>query len=198
MGGLTPHSSLGGDHSSLHGYEPKPPSPMVAYTPRGQYASTPGSQSSRRGSEASSMLSNTPFHSRPPSAREAKTMVRLEGRPGSGKSGGSGGGGGGNGIHHTKLNKVTDRIAIYSTDLKNEARIKREGDERRAAMVREQVRSNMPLTKSPTFAAPTLTHSAPSKCDSRRAHPLFPSPLRSSNVKRTSWMSANSGRRRTK
>ena len=59
-------------------------------------------------------------------------MVRLEARPGSGRSSGSG-------PHSNKLSKVTDRIAIYSTDLKNEARLKREGEERRAAMMREQV-----------------------------------------------------------
>jgi len=38
-----------------------------------------------------------------------------------------------------KLTQITDRIAIYGTDMKNEAKMKREAEDRRAAMLREQV-----------------------------------------------------------
>merc|ERR1711998_212356 len=41
--------------------------------------------------------------------------------------------------HSTKLHRMTDRIAIYNSDLKNEAKMKRDAEDRRAAMLREQV-----------------------------------------------------------
>jgi len=41
--------------------------------------------------------------------------------------------------HSSKLSRMTDRIAMYNSDIKNEAKMKREQEDRRAAMLREQV-----------------------------------------------------------
>jgi len=100
--------------------------PLASTHSRQVAAFSSGGAASHRGlgSETS-----TPFQSRPPSAREIKTIARHPD-----------GGVNGRGAQTSKqLNKVTERIAIYSTDLKNEARLKRDAEDRRLSMLREQV-----------------------------------------------------------